>query len=101
VAQGKDDLTVLGARADTVIHYAEDTIQHGSSTDDASAGAFRIVSSCFELSRVVSSCFELYRVVSSCFELYRVVSSCFELYRVPTHALSHALQSCSSRSTRS
>ena len=91
MAQGKDDLTVLGARADTVIHYAEDTIQHGSSTDDASAGAFRIVSSCFELSRVVSSCFEL----------YRVVSSCFELYRVPTHALSHALQSCSSRSTRS
>jgi hypothetical protein len=85
VAQGKDDLTVLGARADTVIHYAEDTIQHGSSTDDASAGAFRIVSSCLELFRVVSNCIELF----------------LELFRVPTHALSHALQSCSSRSTRS
>ena len=62
MAQGKDDLTVLGARADTVIHYAEDTIQHGSSTDDASAGAFRIVSSCLELFRIVLSCF------SNCFE---------------------------------
>jgi hypothetical protein len=39
------------------------------------AGAFRIVSNCFELSRFVS-----------------IVPNCSELFRIPTHAVGHALQ---------
>jgi hypothetical protein len=37
VGQGKEDLTLLGNRSDTVMHYAKDTIQHGSSTEEAVA----------------------------------------------------------------
>ena len=36
--QGKEDLTLLANRSDTVMHYAKDTIQHGSSTEEAVAG---------------------------------------------------------------
>ena len=32
------DLDVLGNRSTAVIHYAKETIQHGSSTDDAMTG---------------------------------------------------------------
>jgi hypothetical protein len=36
--QGTEDLYLLGNRSDTVMHYAKDTIQHGSSTEEAVAG---------------------------------------------------------------
>jgi len=36
--QGKEDLTLLANRSDTVMHYAKDTVQHGSSTEEAVAG---------------------------------------------------------------